>query len=389
MIVKVLFWLCVAAVFHSYLLFPITLSLLNVLRTKKSVPSSASAKTRVSVLISAFNEEEVIIEKLDSILKSDFPLDSIEILVGSDASTDQTNRLLKAYSGAHPENVRFFPFTQRRGKPNVINELVNQANGEILVLTDANVLLDTSTIKELVHSFSDPEVGLVDTQMNNLGMRKEGISIQEKAYISREVLIKNLEGDLWGTMMGPFGGCFAIRRELYQPVPANFLVDDFFLNMLVLGSGYRAINNPSARVYEDVSNDLRIEYRRKIRIATGNFQNLNHFSHLLWPVWQPIGYCFLSHKVLRWLGPHFLIVAFSSLIYLALQSPFYRILFIGYALLLMIPLLDFLLKSLNLHLRIVRFITHFLAMNLAMGVGFIRYLKGVRSNVWQPTKRHQ
>jgi cellulose synthase/poly-beta-1,6-N-acetylglucosamine synthase-like glycosyltransferase len=225
--------------------------------------------------------------------------------------------------------------------------------------------------------------------MINVGMKKEGISVQEKAYISREVRIKHEESLLWGTMMGPFGGCFAIRKSLFKPVPSNFLVDDFYLNMLVLEAGYKAINNPKAHVFEDVSNDIAIEFKRKIRIATGNFQNLSRFKKLLWPPWKGLGFSFLSHKVIRWLGPFFLILAFISLFVLSFDSKTYLILFFAYIFLLVVPLLDWLLKKLNFHIFILRFITHFCAMNLAMFIGFVRKNRGVKSNVWEPTKRNQ
>jgi hypothetical protein len=100
---------------------------------------------------------------------------------------------------------------------------------------------------------------------------------RKKAYISREVLIKQHESILWGTMMGPFGGCFAIRSELYEPVPKNFLVDDFYINMKVLEKGYQCINNLNALVFEDISNNLSDEFKRKVRISTGNFQICNAF----------------------------------------------------------------------------------------------------------------
>lgn len=342
----------------------------------------------VSILLSAFNEEDVIGEKIRSVFNTHYPAGKFEMLIGSDNSTDRTAKIVESLLTEFP-SIRFYNFTVRQGKPNVINQLVRDARGEILILTDANVMFDEDTLTRITAPFADPSTGLVDTQMINLGMKREGISYQEKAYISREVQIKYLESRLWGVMMGPFGGCFAIRKKLFEPVPANFLVDDFFLNMKVLESGYKAVNNPEARVYEDVSNDLSIEFRRKIRIATGNFQNLRRFGKLLSPGRPALAFCFLSHKVLRWLGPVFLLIALFSLTFLAFSSTFFLYLLIAYAGVLLLPALDYLLKRLNLHFKILRFITHFLGMNLALSIGMVRYLKGVKTNVWQPTKRHQ
>lgn len=388
-IAAIIFWLSLAAVFHSYILFPVILS---IMASKKTSPWKESTETdlpKLTILISAFNEEVVIQDKIKSILETDYPTEQFEILVGSDCSTDRTNVILSELAGNPDNKLTFFPFETRQGKPEVINILSKHAKGEILILSDANVMFNKLTIKELMIPFSDPDIGLVDSQMINIGTKREGISQQEKAYISREVRIKHEESLIWGTMMGPFGGCFAIRKSLFSPVPSNFLVDDFYLNMLVLESGYKAINNPKAMVYEDVSNDLAIEYRRKIRIATGNFQNLARFKNLLWPPWSGLAFSFISHKVIRWLGPFFLIIAFFSISFLLWDSNFYLILFIAYLILLLVPLLDWILKKLNLHIFIFRFISHFCAMNLAMFIGFIRKTKGVKSNVWEPTQRNQ
>ena len=388
-IAEIFFWLSFTAIFHSYMLFPVVLRIMAAGKKEKWSEEAHNEQVVVSILISAFNEEDVIEEKIRSINNSVYPDDKYEILIGSDASTDNTNKILEELSGDPSKHLKFFPFKDRQGKPNIINQLVEHASGEILILSDANVMFDKETIKELINPFINPDIGLVDSQMINTGMKKEGISHQEKAYISREVRIKHEESLIWGTMMGPFGGCFAIRKSLFEKVPSNYLVDDFYLNMLVLEKGKLAINNPKARVFEDVSNDLAIEYRRKIRIATGNFQNLQRFKKLLWPPWSGLGFSFLSHKVIRWLGPFILIAAYFSLLCLAFSSTFYFILFLGYSGVLLLPLLDLLLKKLNFHIFILRFITHFCAMNLAMFVGFFRNLKGVKSNVWQPTKRHQ
>jgi cellulose synthase/poly-beta-1,6-N-acetylglucosamine synthase-like glycosyltransferase len=335
-----------------------------------------------------FNEEDVIAEKIDTIINSDFPKDKLQLIIGSDNSTDKTNEIIERYSYDN-SFIIFNQFKERQGKSNVINALIAQANGDILILSDANVLFDKHTIKELVKPFFDKSVGLVDSRMTNTGLKKEGISIQEKSYISREVMIKHYEGKIWGTMMGPFGGCFAIRKDLYSPVPKTFLVDDFYLCLKVIDAGYKAINNLNAIVYEDVSNNLNDEFRRKVRIATGDFQNLNEFKKMLWPPYKGLGFSFLSHKVLRWITPILIIISYILNGILAIDSIFYFILFICYNFVLFLPITDFLLKKINIHNVLLRFITHFLSMNLALLIGMFKAIKGVKSNVWKPTKRNQ
>ncbi|MDA3911777.1 MAG: glycosyltransferase [Bacteroidales bacterium] len=386
---QIILFLSLAGILHSYVIYPI---LIKLTAKGKSISSKSfsfsDALPKVSVIMAAYNEEAVIEEKILTILKNDYPKEKLEILIGSDNSNDRTNEIIEKFADGN-QNIRFQIFTSRQGKVSIVNQLEKQAQGDILILTDANVMFHNDTIFELVRYFKDETIGLVDAKMINTGLQKEGISFQEKSYISREVFIKHHESLMWGSMMGPFGGCYAIRKPLFNDVPNNFLVDDFFICMKVLEQNKKTVNNLDAKVFEDVSNNLRDEFHRKIRIATGNFQNLNHFKHLLWPFWKGKAFAFLSHKALRWLGPFFLIFIIVNLSVLAFYNTFYLILAIGAFFILTLPLYDILLKKLKIHNVILRFATHFFTMNLALLIGFFRNLKGVKTNVWKPTKRFQ
>lgn len=384
---QILFWFSVLMIFHSYVFFPFLVKFLAKGKTFDYPELSEDELPQMSILVSAFNEEAVIAEKIESVFKSNYPLDKFELLIGSDNSDDNTNEIIQSYADKYP-NLIFNAYDKRRGKQNVVNDLFHLSKGSILILTDANVIFDTNTLLEIARPFTDEKIGLVDTNMINRGLKKEGISHQEKAYISREVYIKQYESLVWGGMMGPFGGCYAIRREDYTQVPSNALVDDFYINMKIFEKGKLAVNNLAAKVFEDVSNDLKIELIRKIRIATGNFQNLKWFGHLLWPMNSGVAFTFLSHKVLRWLGPFFLLISLVSSA-LLWATPFYQLAFwlqiAGFS----VPLLDFLLKKFSVNSRLLRFITHFYSMNLALFIGFFRFSRGVKSGIWKVTKRNQ
>jgi cellulose synthase/poly-beta-1,6-N-acetylglucosamine synthase-like glycosyltransferase len=353
-----------------------------------NVETNISTLPKLSVLISAYNESSIIEKKIKSLYNTQYPVEKIEVLIGSDNSTDETNEILEKLSSQYP-NLYYYIFKSRQGKINIINQLEQKAKGEILILTDANVLLQENTLPELVKYFADKRIGLVDTHMKNYGMNNNGISFQEKSYISREVYIKSLESKIFGTMTGPFGGCYAIRKELFTPVPSNYLVDDFFICMNVLQKSKMAINNTNALAFEDVSNNLSIEFKRKIRIGTGNFQNLWHFSGLWLKIFNPAGFCFFSHKVLRWFGPFFLIAAFVSNLFLFRVNLFYQITCYLQVIVTFSAIVDFILKKIGNHIVLLRFITHFYAMNLSLLIGFFKSLKGVKTNVWIPTKRLQ
>jgi cellulose synthase/poly-beta-1,6-N-acetylglucosamine synthase-like glycosyltransferase len=389
MILIIIFWISVISLLHSYILYPI---IVGVLARKRSgnttIFKSSEELPSVSVLMAVHNEEDVITEKLESIFANKLPAGKLRVIIGSDASTDKTNILLEQFSLTY-ESMTYVQFNSRIGKSAVINELVRAADSEILIITDANVIFTENTVCQLVKHFKNPGIGLVDSNMKHKELKNSGISVQENAYISREVRIKFNEGKLWGTMMGPFGGCYAIRKDLYSNVPDLFLVDDFYINMMVIKANYKAIVEPEAVVVEDVSNSLSEEFRRKIRIAAGNFQNLRHFSGSLFSTIPGLSFSFLSHKVLRWMGPFFLSAIFLSSIYLSHEKNIYFYLFVIQLIILILPIIDYLMGKIKIHIIILRFITHFLSMNCALLVGFIKYLKGVKSNVWQPTRRNQ
>ncbi|MCF6364667.1 MAG: glycosyltransferase [Bacteroidales bacterium] len=343
----------------------------------------------VSILMSLYNEEAVIEEKIKSVFSSEYPSEKLELIIGSDNSDDNTNNIVEKYSEKH-KNLFFTIFKERQGKPSIINQLQKKATGNILIITDANVIFSKNTIFEMVKYYKDKSIGLVDSQMRNTkeSISNTGISIPESNYISGEVKIKQNESILFGTMMGPFGGCYSIRAGLYKPVPSNFLVDDFYICMNILKQGRKAVNCKQAVVYEDVSNDLKEEFRRKIRISTGNFQNLIAYRKLLFSSMKGLSFCFFSHKVLRWFGPFFILSALIANIFL-LNFNIYIVSIYLITITFAVLFIDLILKRLKIHLPVLRYITHFYSMNAALLIGFLKYLTGVKSGIWQPTKRNQ
>lgn len=405
-LLQVIFWLSLFLIFHTYILFPAILQVLSSSREQDEDEKEGSEQISkndlpsLSVLIAAYNEEEVIEEKIRSVLQSDYPTQKLEILVGSDNSSDRTNEILFKLEKEN-QQVKVRILKERTGKPQVINLLTEQATGEILVITDANVMLDPSSLSILAASFRNKDIALVDTRMINASLKKDGISHQEKFYNGREVRIKNQESILWGSMMGPFGGCYAVRKQNYTPVPSHFLVDDFYVNMSVLKQGYKCVSNIKAKVYEDVSNDRREEFRRKKRISAGNFQNLGKFKSLLLSRRPGVAFCFLSHKVIRWVVPILALLTLATSLYLGLTRmqdasgslPLFENLYLLFALVqiifIAIPLIDQILRKIGIHVLPLRFVSHFVLMNLALLAGFLRYIGGIKSNVWQPTRRNQ
>jgi cellulose synthase/poly-beta-1,6-N-acetylglucosamine synthase-like glycosyltransferase len=380
-------WVSVVAIIQSYVFYPLIINILS--RHKKEndrVFITTDDLPFASIIMAVHNEEEVIFEKFQSIYNTGYPDDRFELLVGSDGSSDRTNDILEEFSEGH-DSFHYIAFSKRRGKPAVINELREKAKGEILIMTDAQVLFTRDTIFELVKHYRNEQIGLVGANILNTRIDKSGISYQEWSFMSREIRIKYHEGKAWGTMIGAYGACYSIRNKYYTSVPEGYSVDDFYITMKILERKKKCILEMKAIGYENVPNRLSEEFRRKIRIAAGNFQNLKTFYKLLWPPYTGVAFSFFSHKVLRWLGPFFLLFLFVSNIILAFYHPFYRILLIVQGLLIISPFIDFLLRKIGLHIVILRFITHFYSMNLALLAGFLKFIKGTETNVWQPTRR--
>jgi len=384
----ILFWVTLALILHTYLVFPLWLDF-RVKVSRKTFPSPEAYHPFISIIIPAYNEESVIRQKIESVYSGNYPKDKMEVLVMSDASTDRTDAIVLELQNKH-SSLRFYRSPHRIGKPSILNRLVKEASGEIVVLTDANVLLAQDTLGLLTRHFSDPVTGLVDTRWIGLDHAKnQGIAYQEKKYTSREILLKYKEGLLWGIIMGPSGACYAIRKMLFCPVPSNFLVDDFYINMKVLEKNHKAIVEPAAMVFEDTTYKLKEAFRRKVRIATGNFQNLRTFRKLFRNIFKPVGFCFWSHKGIRWFVPWLILMNLTANLFLAMHSPLYLVLLLAHLLVLILIFIDNILGIFGKQIVILRFVTHFYSMNLALAAGLIKALKGVKTNVWEPTERNQ
>lgn len=395
-VLKILFWVSFFALVHTYILYPLLLKLLAFRKKNNQIIFHLTDELpSLSIIIPAHNEEAVIKQKLLNIFHTEYPKNKIEILIGSDASTDQTDEIVKEIISRQATfNGELIQFKERSGKPKILNTLARLAKNEILILTDANVLFEKNTLYELVKHFKNPKIALADTRMINITRTNSGVSKAESAYIRGEVEIKNNEGKIFGKMIGPFGGCYAVRRKFYSVVPESFLVDDFYINMKILERGGKSISETNAKVYEETQADWKIEFKRKIRIATGSFQNLFVFSHLLLK-FNSLSFCFLSHKVFRWLGPFFMIVTYVTNLCILLkiinlqelQIEKYLVLFALQNFLLILFVFDLLLVSFKIYFSLTRIVTHFLSTNLALLIGFFKFISGVKSSIWQPTKR--
>lgn len=389
MIIEIVFWISLISLMHTYLFYPFILFILGQRKKQNEIIFSKSDELPVvSIILAVHNEESVIEQKIISTLETDYPVSKVKFYIGSDASTDNTNSIIRKYQNTYP-NLYLNEYTERNGKAKTINALTSQADGGIFLLTDANVMFTPNTIYMMVKHFKNSNIGLVAANIINKEYKTDGISLQEKTYMEYEKQIKYKEGLIWGNMIGAFGGSYAIKKEYFIPVPEYYLMDDFYISMNVLKRNRISIMELNAQCYEDTSNLLSEELRRKIRISAGNFQNLSTYKSLLWTPFSSIAFSFFSHKVLRWFGPLFLISMMVSSYILLTNNYFYHITFYTQLLFIITTILDVVISKAGIHLKMFKFVSHFYIMNLALLLGLIYYLIGVKTNVWNPTLRNQ
>jgi cellulose synthase/poly-beta-1,6-N-acetylglucosamine synthase-like glycosyltransferase len=377
---------------YTYIFFPF---IVNILAKNKEFQFTSLYFPKVAIIMSAYQEEAVIKNKILSIKNLNYPLELLTVWIASDGSTDDTNTIIWKECKDLP-NFKYFFFGERRGKPSVINDLVVKAqqyyeeNDFVLILTDANVILDSELVHHLVKPLIEAEIALVDTKIYPLERFQKGISISENYYLNREALLKENEGKWDGLAMGASGGCYAIRSKYYVPVPENFLVDDFFISFNVLLKGKKTILYSEAICYEEVSSSILTEFKRRRRISAGNFQNLSFFISYFSLNQFKLWFVFFSHKILRWFGPMLIANLFISMVVLSL----YHLVVLKYLsifgfILLVFIVLDKLLENNHIHLSHLRGIRYFIVINAAILMGFFDFLKGIKNNVWEPTKRNQ
>ena len=372
-------------ILHTYLFYPLFVILVFKKQKKQiNVYLQTDELPSVTLLIAAYNEEVIIEQKLQSVITTNYPLHKIHIVVGSDASTDATNQLVLNFKNKF-NNIELIHFKGRTGKINIINHLQTLVKTDVFILSDANVIFTLNTLFELIKQFKDPNVALVAANIVKQSPVTKGIIAQEISYLNIENKIKLAESNAWQAIMGAEGGCFAICSNVFKPVPANFIVDDFFLTLKVIQQNKYALFNQNAICYEDVLDDKQSEFRRKVRISAGNFQNLNYFKTMLFPFWKGTAFAFLSHKVLRWLTPFFLITSLVSSFLLSPHSLLFLCLFFCQLIGVCLPFAD---RVVSIKFKPINFVSHFYLMNFALLKGFINYTKGVKSNVWQPVKRN-
>jgi cellulose synthase/poly-beta-1,6-N-acetylglucosamine synthase-like glycosyltransferase len=391
MAAETIFLIALILLAWTYLLYPVLVFTLASIhkkqktKNKKQQLKPSTSLPSVSVIMSLFNEEKVISEKIRSLLVSDYPYELTEFIIGSDASDDGTDEIMKKLA-ASDNRIKYHSNNTRKGKAAMLNELVTMANGSILIITDANVIFSGATVRLLVSGFASSRTGLCDATVIPSASPGHGMTKQENLYSSFETSLRRAEGEVWKAMTGPYGGCYAVRHELFPVIPENTLVDDLYVGLTVMRKGFASFNVPEAVVSEDTQPDIADQFRRRVRIAAGSFQNLFRFGPF--PSRKVnASFAFFSHKVLRWFTPLFLTLFFMTTVILSGRSVLYFCLVAVQLILILLSALDLTFDKFGRTTKLPRYVTQFLLMNAALTAGFVKAVRGIKNGIWEPTKR--
>lgn len=373
--------LCITTllILYSYMVYPLLLWITSRIKHQKNKNSSYIDTTlpKVSVIIAAYNEELVIEEKILNSLKLDYPEELLEIIIGSDGSEDKTDEICRRYK----DNINYIRIEQRQGKANVLNTVIPKANGEILLFSDANTIMESNCLKKMVSHFSNPEVGAVCGRLELIRSDKPIVSF-ERTYWMYESNIKKMESELH-TTIGSNGGIYAVRSELVLQIPKDTIVDDFWISIDILQQDKKILFEMQSVAYEKLSMNIIEEFARKVRIGAGNLQVLLRRPFIRCQNKKLVNIFYYSHKVIRWSIPLLLIVFYISLFFLRGNWSI-AILFILMNTSIIIALFGIIFE---IKFKIIETISYFFLFNAALIIGYVKYLFGKQSVIWKIAKR--
>ena len=389
---KIIFWLCLAIVFYTYIGYGVLLYALLWIKNRLAPPHPEPVLPGndelpdMTLMICAYNEEDIIAEKMANIREIDYPPEKLCVMWVTDGSTDNTNQLLSQY----PE-VTLVYSPERRGKAAAMQHGLSLNKAPFVVFTDANTMLNTSAIREIAKQFLKTNISCVSGEKRVVSREAGQVAAEgEGLYWRYESALKRWDSDLYSAM-GAAGELFAVRMSHYHPAPANALLDDFMMSMLIVKDGHRIAYTSEAYATEYGSADMNEESKRKRRIAAGGLQSVWWLRSLMNPLRYPmVSFLFVSHRVLRWTVTPFALLALlplnvaivwtgGSLLYaviLVLQLLFYAAAIAGWW-----------LARLGRKSRLLYVPYYFMFMNINVFRG-IAYLRSHRnSGAWEKAKR--
>lgn len=362
------FWLLLVISIYVYLGYPMLLSLLSALVAKKV--SKGAISPHISLIIAAHNEEKDIAQKLEDSLNLEYPKDKYEIIIVSDGSVDKTNDIVKSFQD---KRVKLLALSERKGKTAAQNEAAKIAKGDILIFSDATTVFQKDTIKQMVNNFADSRVGGVGAELVYVNKNRTAVGEGTGLYWKYEKYLRKKESDI-SSLIGVSGCAYAMRKDLYEDVDTS-LISDFVVAQMIYSKGKRVVFEPEAIVFEETNSEIKDEFKMRVRVATRSLYGLWYMRKLLNPFqYGMYAIQLISHKVLRYLMPLFLILLFLTNI-LLLDHGFGYQLFFG-------AQVVFYLSTI-----IGGMPRYFCVMNSALLVAMVNFLRGEKNVLWKPIRK--
>lgn len=387
-IIKIIFWISLGMVVYAYLFYPLLLLIIAPFFKKNDTKEfPADDLPEVTLFITAFNEEDYVDQKIENSILLNYPKEKLKQVWVTDGSTDGTNQKLSKYNQV---SVYFEP--ERKGKISAMNRGMQFVDTELVVFSDGNTLLDPNVIIEIVKLFQDKKVGCVAGEKRIISSDKEDAAAAgEGFYWKYESWIKKHDARI-GSTIGAAGELFAIRRGLFQPVEADTILDDFVISLRLAMQGYKIDYSPKAFACENASANVAEEMKRKVRIAAGSIQALIRLK-LLFNIFKYgwLSFQYISHKVLRWVAVPLLLpvlIILNVILSVCLNNALeYHVLMLLQFVLYILVGLGYFLKNVNIRLKWIFVPYYFFIANLAMWLGFFKYIGGKQSVNWDRAKR--
>jgi cellulose synthase/poly-beta-1,6-N-acetylglucosamine synthase-like glycosyltransferase len=377
---EILFWLSALALLYTYLGYPMIIGLLGALRPRPH--RRAACEPTVTVVITAYNEERDLAAKLKNTLTLDYDPAKLDVIVASDCSTDRTDEIARSFM---PRNVRLLRQNERQGKTAAQNAAVAQARGEIILFSDATTLYRPDVLRAITPNFADSTVGCVAGCLIYVDPTRSGTGRGARSYWSYETFLRRNESRI-SSLVGAPGCLYAVRREAYVPL-YHEACSDFIIATKMVEQGLRAVYEPEAVCEEETNRRAGRELRMRVRIIAQTLTDLWRHRALLNPLRGGFfSIQLLSHKVLRYLVPFFLIIIFLTSAGLAVQSFFYAIFLAGQMLFYLAALVGWLLERRGVTLGPLVLPAYFVLANLAAVLAFYQFLRGERYAHWEPNR---
>ena len=385
---ELLWWILVFVVFYAYLGYAILLfALVKAKRLVKAPPAwDSSFKPSVTLVIPAYNEEDIIAAKAQNCLEIDYPPSKLRILFITDGSDDNSFSILSEIDGVEVSHQ-----IRRAGKAAAENRAMSLVSTPIVVFCDANTMLNRQSVRELVKYYVDPRVGGVAGEKKVLSGQKDSAGgAGEGIYWKYESALKRWDSELY-TVVGAAGELISFRADLVKPLEEDTILDDFMQSLRICEKGYVVKYEPGAIATETASENVEEELKRKVRIAAGGWQSMSRLTSLLNPL-RNFTLCFqyVSHRVLRWSVAAFALPVILLLNLILVQSEvswIYEVALVFQMLFYALAVCGYFLENRKVRIKAFFVPFYFCMMNYAVFAGFLRWIRGQQKSTWEKAKR--